>query len=189
MNRSLAAIPGSLKDLATRQHISLAESFLSADVIVIIDVSGSMGGYDARGGQQRYQVACEELTRLQAELPGKVAVIAFSGDVLFVPGGVPPFLGGGTDLAAALEFVRVADGTVRFVVISDGQPNDGPRALSIARTLTSRIDCIFVGSPNDTAAQAFLRELAQHGGRSFVAEFAGHLAEKIETLLVSERAS
>lgn len=186
MNRDIATvIPGSLQDNAQRKNMSLAESFLSAEVIIIVDTSGSMEDHDARGGRRRYDVACEELTRLQAELPGKVAVIAFSSHVLFVPGGVPPFLAGGTDLAAALEFVLAADGTVRFIVISDGQPNDGPRALSIARKMTSRIDTIFVGPEMDLAAQAFLRQLAQRGGQSHVAEFAGHLAEKIETLLLA----
>ena len=34
-----------------------------------------------------------------------------------------PYIGAGTNLAGALQFVKVADGLVKFIVISDGQPD------------------------------------------------------------------
>ena len=38
-----ALIKGSLSDLAQRDNMTLAESFLNADAILIVDMSGSMG--------------------------------------------------------------------------------------------------------------------------------------------------
>ena len=97
MQQSNAIVTGSLSDVAKREDVSLAESFLSCDAIILCDVSGSMGAYDSRGGKTRYEVALEELAALQAHMPGKLAIIAFSDNTLFVPGGVPPMLGMGTN--------------------------------------------------------------------------------------------
>lgn len=190
MTRNLTVVPGSLRDLASRNGASLAESFLSADVIILIDVSGSMAACDARGGQQRYQVACDELAQLQAKIPGKIAVVAFSDDVLFIPCGTPPFLSGGTALEKALQFVQVADGCVDFIVISDGIPNNMEGALSLARTFTSKISTVYVGPETSDLGVDFLRRLAQAaGGRYTVAEKANELAGAVETLMLAERAS
>lgn len=157
-------VPGSLAAVAAQRGISLAETFLSADAIVMVDVSGSMEEADSRDGQTRYQVACQELAKLQRELPGKIAVVAFSSDARFVPGGVPPLIGAGTDLAAALHFVRPADGTVDFWIISDGEPQDEQAALDVARHFTSRINAVYVGPRGEPGAD-FLRRLARgHGG-------------------------
>ena len=115
---STAITKGSLAQIAQVQGTSLAESFLSTDAIIIIDVSGSMSMHDSRGGKSRYDTALEELAQLQAKIPGKCAVIAFSDSALFIPGGLPPLIGGGTNLAAALRFARVADVEgMQFVVI------------------------------------------------------------------------
>ncbi|HEY4721791.1 MAG TPA: hypothetical protein VII92_08090 [Anaerolineae bacterium] len=48
---SLTIVPGSLLDAAQRGNISLAESFLSCDALVIVDSSGSMISRDASNGQ------------------------------------------------------------------------------------------------------------------------------------------
>ena len=156
-------VPGSLAAVAERDGVTLAESFLSADAIVLVDVSGSMGSHDAPGGHSRYDTACAELAKVQKSLPGKVAVVAFSSDVRFVPGGVPPFDGGGTNLADALRFVQPADGTVKFIVISDGQPDSESEALSVADRFTSEIDTVFCGSESDQLGRAFLAKLARRG--------------------------
>ncbi len=180
-------VPGSLSDIATKSNTSIAESFMSADVIILVDVSGSMGARDAAAGQQRYSVACDELARLQRALPGKVAVVAFSDRAHFAPGGVPPFESGGTDLAGALRFVQVADGLVKFVVISDGQPNDERAALDVARQFKSRIDVVFVGPEDDYAGgQRFLERLTAASGGTFITSDRAHeLATKVERLLLS----
>lgn len=185
MVRDTSLVTGSIGQIAQRDRISLAESFLSADWIVLIDVSGSMAAHDSRGGQQRYQVACQELARLQRDLPGRIAVVAFSHSVQFVPGGQPPFLSGSTDLAAALRFVQVADGTVRFVVISDGYPNEPERALALAATFKSTIDVVYVGPEFDRRGLEFLEMLAKAAGGKFVkADRAAQLADKVETLMI-----
>ncbi len=189
MNRSQLStvVSGSIADLARANNTTLAESFMTADLIVIVDTSGSMGTQDSRGGRSRYDVACAELADLQQSLPGKVAVIAFSSDVEFVPGGVPPYLGGGTDLAGALRFAHVADTPgMRFVVISDGQPDDSAAALAEARTYTSRIDTIYVGPEGQSGGRKFLEQLAKaSGGQSVSADRAAELRASIETLLLS----
>lgn len=183
-NNSL--VTGSIGQIAQRDGLSIAESFMSADYIALVDVSGSMGAHDSRGGKQRYTVACEELTHLQNTLPGKIAVFAFSSGTVFVPGGVPPFESGDTDLAGALRFVKPADGCVQsFVVISDGEPNDPEKALALAATMTSRIDVVYVGPESDRRGAQFLEMLARAAGGRFVkADRAQELADKIQTLMI-----
>jgi len=180
-----AIVPGSLQALAQRDGMSLAESFLSADAIVIVDTSGSMGAQDARDGQSRYKVACQELQRLQATLPGKVAVISFSSDVHFCPGGVPDYQAGGTDLAAALSFVHSADGCgMRFVVISDGYPDNPYAALGQAQQFKDKLDCVYVG-PEGGEGAAFLRQLAAASGGSYSANTVNDLASDVQRLLLA----
>ena len=189
MNRTELStiVAGSLADQARTNNTSLAESFLSAALIVIVDTSGSMGATDSRGGRSRYDVACAELADLQRTMPGKVAVIAFSSDTVFVPGGVPPFLGGGTDLAGALQFAHVADTPgMRFVVISDGEPDDSAAALTVTSTFAARIDTIYVGPEANPSGRHFLQQLAKSsGGKSVTADRATELRSSIEALLLS----
>lgn len=183
---NVSIVPGSLSAIAQRNGISIAESFLTAEIVAIVDVSGSMDTADSRGRRRRYDVACEELGKLQQQHPGKVAVVAFSDTTQFVPGGVPPFLGAGTDLAQALKFVRVADGTVRFVVISDGYPDDEYHALEIARTFTSPIDCVYIGPEYERSGADFLERLARSNrGRYTVAAQAQELCERVQTLMLA----
>lgn len=177
---------GSMADVATKGNTSVAESFVSCDAVVVIDVSSSMKTRDGHDNQRRYDVACAELAELQRTLPGRVAVIAFSDTVIFVPGGLPPMIGGGTDLAAALQFAKVADvPDMRFIIISDGEPNDEHAALDVASRYTNRIDTIYVGPREWPAGQAFLQRLANaSGGASVTADRAAELADRIETLLL-----
>lgn len=185
MQQSLVAVPGSLADTATANGHSLAESFVSADAIIICDVSGSMATYDARGRRMRYEVALEELAALQARLSGRVAVIAFSDDVLFVPGGQPPLLGMGTDLTRALRFAKVADVEgIRFVLISDGVPDSENDALAVAKTYSNQIDVVYVGPEAQPYGRAFLERLAAAtGGQAVTADRLEGLAETTMKLL------
>lgn len=179
-----ALVPGSLGAVSERNGSSLAEAFLNASVVCMIDVSSSMNAHDSRGGASRYEVACTELAKLQANMPGKIAVVAFSDSVVFVPSGVPPFLGCGTDLERALAFVKVADGTVRFVVISDGMPNDPAPCLNLAKTFKSRIDCLYAGPEDNRTGAHFLEQLAaaSHGKYAVTAQ-AQQLAEQVQKML------
>lgn len=177
-----ALVPGSLQAIAQRDGQSLAESFLGVDAIILVDVSGSMSGTP-------YVRACDELRKLQADLPGKVAVIAFSDRPEFAPAGTPRMIGGGTDLARALAFVHVADDCgVRFIVISDGYPNDPEACLSQAKKFKSRIDCVFIGPAGDSG-EDFLKRLAAASGGQYSKNAVSEVAERAKTLLLAAGAS
>lgn len=183
-----ALVPGSLSQVAKHTNQTLAESFLSAEAVILVDVSGSMATKDSRGGRSRFDQASDELAKLQANLPGKLAVVAFSDDAVFCPAGVPIYQGGGTYLAKALRFVQPADGTVRFIVVSDGWPSDEEETLRVAATFTSEISCIYCGAVDDSQGPSFLRRLAKaHRGRFVVADRAQELASKVGTLLLQGR--
>lgn len=182
-----ALVQGSLRQIAQTTGRSLAESFLSCDAIVIVDVSGSMSAEDSRDGLSRYDVANQELKHLQESLPGKIALIAFSSEVQFCPSGVAAFQGGGTDLSAALKFCKVADlPGIKFVLVSDGVPNDPEDALRIAKTYTNHIDTIFVGPEDDhEGGKAFLAKLAKiSGGQAITQDCARELNAGIQQLLL-----
>lgn len=185
--RALAqTVPGSLQAQATASGATLAETFLSCDLIALVDVSASMQSPDAPGGASRYDAACRELATLQANHPGKLGVIAFSTSPVFCPGGQPPMLSGGTDLAGALDYAHLVDGLCALVVISDGEPDSPSAALAAARRYTeSQISTVYVG-PEGGPGSAFLAKLAAaSGGQSVTAEKTAKLAAKIETLLLA----
>lgn len=180
-------IKGSLADIAKQNNTSIAESFISADAIVLVDTSGSMSQDDAAGGKSRYDVACSELAKLQETLPGKIAVISFSTHTMFCPNGQPYNFQGGTDLGGALRFAKVADvDDMRFVVISDGEPQSPSDALKAARTYKNRIDVIYVGSEFSNEGRAFLNDLARSSdGVAISSEAMAGLAQKTQLLLAA----
>lgn len=182
-----AIVTGSIGALAKQAGRSLAETFVSADCIVIVDTSGSMAAYDSRGGETRYNVACEELKNLQNSMPGKLAVIAFSDRTEFCPAGVPTFFGGGTDLAGALQFSKIADvPNMQFIVISDGQPDEPGAAVKVARTYQNKINVIYVGPESNPVGRDFLARLAKaSGGQAITADRAKELASSVTKLLAA----
>lgn len=183
--KALTVVSGSLLDLSYQNQISIAETFIGCDAIIIVDVSGSMEDMDSRGGKSRYMVACEELATIQKTLPGKIAVIAFSDFPQFVPSGLPMLVGRGTDMARALEFARVADVSgVRFILVSDGEPNDREQTLAIARKFHGRIDTVYVGPEAYPVGRDFLMQLSKlSGGANVTADRVKELAEKTLMLL------
>lgn len=178
-------VPGSISAIAAQTGKSIAETFTSADTIVIVDTSGSMAATDSRGRRSRYDVACEELAALQQSLPGKIAVFSFSDFAEFCPGGTPRFIGGGTDLAGALRFTKIADNPGRrFIVISDGQPDEPDQALKVAATYQNRIDTIYVGPEAENSGRRFLEMLAtRHAGQAVTAKNADGLLKAAQLLL------
>jgi hypothetical protein len=188
-------IPGSLAAIAAQEGQSLAESFLSADAIVLVDVSGSMGARDVDGyerersyGRTRYEAACDELTKLQATLPGKIAVVAFSTTPAFCWSGRPPFESGGTDMVAALRFIQPADGCgMTLILISDGYPDDADETLRVARQFTSPITTIYIG-PKGERGEEFLRKLAAATGGQTSVNSVPELSAKIAGLLEARAA-
>lgn len=185
MNQT-AIIKGSIGAIAKQNNKSLAETFMSADAIVIVDTSSSMDTYDSRGGRTRYDVACDELAALQNNLPGKVAVLAFSDQTMFCPSGQPYRYGSGTNLAGALKFAKAADVPgMRFIVISDGQPDSESEALAVARTYKNKIDVIYVGPESNPTGRIFLQRLAnESGGQIITADRAQNLLDAAQTLLL-----
>lgn len=180
-----AIVPGSLQAVANRDGLSLAESFLNCEVIVLIDQSGSMDAHDAPGGKSRYDAADAELIRLQKENYGRVGVIEFSYYTRFCPGGLPTRIGGSTDMAGALDFARVADGASKVVLISDGEPDDSRAALAAARKYQHPIHTIYIG-PEGGDGRAFLARLAAAtGGQTFQSAAPGLLAEGVQQLLLT----
>ena len=182
-------VPGSLTAIAAAAGASLAASFANAEVVIIVDVSGSMQIEDSRNNRSRYDVELEELAKLQVSLPGKIAVLAFSDNVEFVPGGVPPMMGQRTILDKALKFAKIADvAGMRFILISDGCPDDPVAAMAVARSFTNRIDCIYVGPEAMPEGRDFLLSLSRlRGGTQVTADRAKELCAAVQQLLLGGR--
>lgn len=152
-----------------RESRSIAESFATGvEAILMIDISASMGAVDCPGGQTRYAAACDQLRRLQKEIPGKVAIIEWSENHAFCPGGIPsPALGACTDMAKVLRFVKIADGCgIRLILISDGEPDSQADTLQVAGQFQSQIDTIYIGPEGGPGADFLRRLSAMTGGRS-----------------------
>lgn len=182
---------GSIADIMQNSNVSLAESFLSCDCVVLFDVSGSMNSLDGHP-KSRFERGLDELRDIQASMPGKFAIIQFADRVDFMPGGVPSMgiSGSGTDLTAALKYAKVADEIpdMRFVIISDGEPRNEITAKQTAAQYQNRIDTIFIGNENDRwNGQDFLSELAQMSGGKAVTTAAENIGKEV-TLLLSEKA-
>jgi Mg-chelatase subunit ChlD len=181
-----AIVKGSLADVMNKENLTLAESFLSCDAILIVDTSASMTRRDAANERTRHDAALDELKRLQLEMPGKLAVVSFSSDVMFCPTGSPFRFNESTDMARALNFVKPADNTgVKFVLISDGEPDSENETLKIAKKFKSTISCVHIGPETDRRGRAFLDRLAEAtGGQHIPAQEIGLLAESVERLLL-----
>ena len=175
---------GSISDLMQKEDVSLAESFLTCDCVVLFDVSGSMDDPD-NTGRSRYDRGCDQLRELQASMPGKIAVVQFADKVQFMPGGVPVMgaSGYGTDLAAGLRFIRAADvPEMRFVVISDGSPDSESMALAEAKRFDNKIDTVYIGK-EDGFGKDFLCKLASVSGGSAIQSAAENIKQDIVYLL------
>ncbi len=183
-------VKGSLSAIAHQTGISLAESFLNVDALIIVDISSSMDCNDVvREGRKvtRWTEAKRQLELLQNSLPGRVALVAFSDAVSFCPSGFLPCTAGSTDMVAALQFVKVVDNCgVRLILISDGEPNNPNATLKLASQFKSHIDVIHIGAETDTRGREFLRKLASLTGGVVVKSSAAVLPElktRIQALL------
>lgn len=175
-------VPGSLRDVANGSKKSLAQVFTNIDALVLIDISGSMDLHDAPNGNTRWGAAVEQLTRLQREMPGRVGVIAWHSFPAFCPGGLPGEPDGDTNLTAALQFAKPADGLgIKLIVISDGEPNDEASALDLARQFKTHLDTIYVG-PENGPGRDFLRRLASASGGQFSNNTTAGLAQLAPTI-------
>lgn len=181
-----ALIVGSLSDISQQTSKPLAETLMHVDAILIVDTSGSMMSKDAPGGKMRHVAAADELRRLQQDMPGKIGVVAFSSEVKLCPSGVPERFNGGTDMAGALNFIKDFDDTgIKFVLISDGEPDSQSETLKVAHTFKSPISCCYIGPEDGHHGRRFLDKLANAtGGTHIAAREIGMLAEPVMQLLL-----
>jgi hypothetical protein len=158
--------------MASQSRKGLAEVFMNCKALVLVDVSGSMELQDC-GGRTRFEVASERLICLQRDHPGSVGIVPWNHNAYFAPNGLPADAFGGTDLVKALSFIKSADGCgMKFIVISDGCPEDEAGALQLASTFKTKIDTIYVGpeGPNGEAGRKFMRDLAGVSGGVVVSQ-------------------
>lgn len=187
-DNQLTVVPGSILDRASQSDSSVAEVFARCEIIVVLDQSGSMSAEDTRDGRSRYDVADEELAKIQAAYPGKAALISFDSSPEFCPGGMGNRHGGGTNIVAALEYVIVADGLATIVLVSDGEPNEPhwnaeDKTLEVAGRFKHPIHTIYIGAPGERGEE-FLDELARRtGGQRFVSAKPGELGAGVIALL------
>lgn len=184
--RPSVAVTGSIADVAQRTGASLVEALLSASHVILLDVSISMAEHDTPDGRSRFEVARDELRKLQERLPGRVAIVAFSDDAQLCPNGTPTQPSGGTNLAGALRHIRSFAIGTGIVVVSDGEPSDAEAATIAARDLQTKIDTVYVGPDSDRyGGRAFLAYLASlYGGQAVTADRAAALAEHVERLML-----
>lgn len=180
-----AITKGSIADIMQREDVSLAESFMSCDCVVLFDVSGSMSHKDG-SGRTRFDRGIDQLKEIQADFPGRFAIIQFADRVDFMPGGVPAMGVSGycTDLTAALRYASAADSVpdMRFIVISDGEPDNELTAMAAARQYRNKIDTIYIGE-DDGAGRTFLAKLAKASGGDAVETAAENIGENVIYLL------
>lgn len=166
------ALVGSIAQVAKATGQSEADAMLMASTVVAVDTSGSMGSMDAGHDrtEERYEVACNELEKLQAARPGEIVVMSWSGDAVWDLHGTPTNQGGGTNILAPIDefLARGLDGLLNLTIIADGDVHDSQKGEAIKKVakMQSRVDTIFIGDPKSEdgkAGAAFLAKLARAG--------------------------
>jgi len=181
---------GSLFDVSNKSGQSIAEIFArDLAAIVMIDISYSMTANDCPNGEARADVACRELRKLQARIPGKIAVVEWAHKYAICLNGIPsPSTGETTDMAGVLRFIHRADDCgIQLILISDGHPQDEFDTLNVARTFKSKIDTLFIGPESDPGADFMRRLSALTGGKAQTQSPQGmvNLADQIDRLLTA----
>jgi hypothetical protein len=173
-------LAGSPADIARREGTGLAEALYANMALIILgDNSGSMEAMDVENGPGEYltreQKAMQELANLYEQYPGKALLIEFSNFVNIRPNGTFSGQHGGTDLTAALRFLRdvgidqIPD--IKVVVISDGHPDDPATCLKVAKQLGVKLNTIYCGPSDGYMGLHFLNDLANaSGGRATTVE-------------------
>jgi hypothetical protein len=175
-----------LKSKASGPAAKLQQRFANAgsDVVALCDVSGSMWDIVGRTGICKFDHLVAALKDVVVGFP-QLAMVAFasrgvkatladfelemqqkhtqlrSGAFGHVPA---PFdyLGGGTDMGGAIEFVAGNWKPRKTIIITDGQAQDPNHALQAVDLLTGSVDTIYCGADADPAVD-FLRKLSRAG--------------------------
>ena len=181
-------VPGSIAHTAMQHGGELPKPPI---MVVMFDVSYSMEELDARYQGRtvsRYDAGVAQLKELQAKHPGQIAIIAFGDEATVCPGGVPPEPNGWTMLYLALEKAREADtGAMKFVIISDGLPQQGDLAKREAEQFSVPIDVIYVG--RDERGEEFMKDFAQGTGGTFYTDTSTMLLTTTISKLLTDSAS
>jgi len=188
-------VKGSTTQVAHAEGMSLAQAFVTVDLMVVIDLSGSMHTRDAPSGGgiiSRRSAAREQLEKLQYDHAGRIGVIGFADQAEYLPSGNVDDVnvGGGTNMMSGLQMaVAASDAGIPLVVISDGEPNWGQEddCIALARLLQSPLHCIYVG-PEGGLGFAFLRQLAAAAGNQGTAKTSteiGQFLDDVERMLLS----
>jgi len=178
-----AIVRGSLSQVAKRDNKSIAEAFMDVDAIILVDVSGSMSMSDGTG-KTRLERAKKELIRLQNEMSGKLAIVAFSDTVTFIPNGILPDEQSTTNLTSALRYAHSSDAIpdFGFIVISDGSPDNPSSALDMGRKFQNKIDTVYIGNENGSGKK-FLQRLSEISGGQSMTKSAGQISNAVVALL------
>lgn len=187
-----SSVKGSLQSIANKAGITVAQAFVNCEVVVLLDVSASMNTEDdcltSVNTPSRYKKACNQLAKLQTENPGKVCLICFDDKQTFEPSGIARRPGNSTDIAGALSFVHKADNTgLKFIVISDGEPDDDEAAIAMAQQFRSKIHTIYIGPEGGYGADFLKRLSAATGGLFSNSGTAGigQLSQTVQNLLTA----
>ncbi|NJN68083.1 MAG: VWA domain-containing protein [Chloroflexaceae bacterium] len=174
-------------------------------IVVIIDVSGSMGAMEPEGGHTKIELAAEGAARIAERLrdEDEITIIPFDTAPHDIVGPVPGTRrdeaidraatiragGGGINIHDALHkaslIIRERQHPIRHIItITDGSDTvqqEGAHALvDDLRTEGVTVSAIAVGTGSDVP---FIEEMAQRGGGRF---FLTEHASEIPTILTSE---
>lgn len=156
---------GSIYDAANKLDQKPEEVLADADVVIMLDCSGSMSTYS--GNSTRYELACEAVKDIQRAYPGRVALISFDSVAKLELGGIPRAPGGSTRMLPALEIAHNFDGMdTKFYMISDGRPDYGTEdeILRYSDNFVDPINSIFIGGDEDVEGMEFLARLSKRTG-------------------------
>lgn len=131
---------------------------LSRGDFILLDVSLSMSDM-ANYRKRRIDVLSDVFADIRPEFP-RCRVVTFGAALRELePHARLPEPAGGTPLQLALSYVA-AHHPARIAVLCDGEPDDPPAALEIAKSLNCFIATYYCGPEDNHHAIAFMRALA-----------------------------
>jgi hypothetical protein len=188
---------GSILQTAQEKGITIEEAILDAEVVILVDDSGTMAdddAYDLYGHEcARITAAQQQLDKLMEKYRGKVVVVAFSNEPVLRAGGDVEQNAryGGTNMTSALELALGSNLIgIPTIVISDGLPNSPFMALAVAKKYTGApLHTVYIGPEGSTGSHFMndLRNAAKFPGDGLTVEVlhATELLEATERMLLT----
>jgi len=171
---------GSVFDTSNSQGVKPEDVLANCDVIVMLDISGSMDAFVYGANKNRWEAAVDQLRLIQRTFPGRVALIQFGGMVTgFRFNGIPDRPTGSTPMHEAMAIAHDFDNQGKqFYLISDGQPDRVEIVHQWAKAFVSPINTIFIGDDNDISGIRLLGEVSRFSG--------GEASGKLEPQMLGE---